>query len=76
MKPGLRLKYSFEAMGLIANKANERLTEFTHCINNNSIYETMSEQKNRSKCVKLARAMAYQNNEETKMKLWKLFLAT
>jgi hypothetical protein len=75
MKKGLKLKYSFEAFGLSTNKVSERLTDFGHCVNKRLMYETIKEQKNRSKCAKLARAMSMQNNDETKMKLWNLFKA-
>lgn len=77
MKPRLRikLKQSFDVIGLRISKVSQRLQDAGHCVNKNLMYETLSEQKNRSKCAKLARAMSVQSNEIIKMKLWNLFLA-
>lgn len=75
MKPGLKLAFSFKAFGLKLNKVAERLLEAGYCVSNQSLYETVSEQENRTKCAKIARSMSIQKNEKIKAELWKLFLA-
>lgn len=75
MKPGLKLALSFKALGIAASKVSERLRETGHCVSNQSLYETIAEQENRTKCAKLARVMSVQKNEKIKLELWKLFIA-
>lgn len=76
MKPGLifKLALSFESVGLKLSEKAERFIELGRKISNELLFETMANQKHRTKCAKLARAMSFQNNEATKMKLWNLFM--